>query len=428
MNTKKIPHPILYIDDEEDNLTVFNATFRRDYEIHVAISGKKGLEIMKEHDIHLVITDQRMPEMTGVEFLERIIPDYPDCIRMVLTGFSDMEAIIQAINKGRVYRYITKPWNREEFKITMDRALETFDLKIQNKKLIEDLKEANRNLEQKVIERTKQIEKQKNEIKQQYGNIQTTLKNLRETQMQLVQAEKLAALGGLVTGVAHEINTPVGISITAASSLMEETERMADHYNNGRISQSEFKDYLNTTSQSAKLILSNMEKTAALVQSFKLVSIDQSTEQQRTFRLKEYSEDIIRSLHPRLKDKKIRIILDIDEKMELKSYPGAFSQIITNLLLNSLVHGFEGKDEGNITISAIHNKTQLELNYRDDGKGIPKENLDKIFDPFFTTNKQAGAGLGLHIVYNLVHQKLNGSIYCSRENQSGAHFNIKIPV
>jgi serine phosphatase RsbU (regulator of sigma subunit) len=164
MNTENILHPILYIDDEEDNLTVFNAAFRRDYKVHLAISGHKGLEIMKDYDIHLVITDQRMPEMTGTEFLKMIIPHYPDCIRMVLTGFSDVEAIIQAINKGRVYRYITKPWNKDELKITIDRALEAYDLKQQNKNLIEDLKKANQNLEQKVIQRTKQIEQQKKEM------------------------------------------------------------------------------------------------------------------------------------------------------------------------------------------------------------------------------------------------------------------------
>ena len=164
MNTEKILYPILYIDDEEDNLTVFNAAFRRNYEVHLAISGPKGLEIMKKHDIHLVITDQRMPEMIGTEFLEMIIPHYPDCIRMVLTGFSDVEAIIQAINNGRVYRYITKPWNKDELKITIDRALEVYDLKQQNKNLIKDLKKANQNLEQKVIQRTKQIEQQKKEM------------------------------------------------------------------------------------------------------------------------------------------------------------------------------------------------------------------------------------------------------------------------
>ena len=112
MSTKKDLHSILYIDDEEDNLTVFNSTFRRNYNVHLALSGREGLEIMKNYDIHLVITDQRMPDMTGVQFLEQIIPLYPDCIRMILTGFSDVQAIIQAINKGRVYRYISKPWRQ----------------------------------------------------------------------------------------------------------------------------------------------------------------------------------------------------------------------------------------------------------------------------------------------------------------------------
>ena len=164
MSHKKELHPILYIDDEEDNLTVFNSTFRRSYKVHLALSGREGLEIMKKNDIHLVITDQRMPDMTGVQFLEQIIPLYPDCIRMILTGFSDVKAITQAINKGRVYRYITKPWSKEEFKSTMDRALEVYNLKQDNKKLILDLKEANQNLEQKVINRTRQIEQQKKDI------------------------------------------------------------------------------------------------------------------------------------------------------------------------------------------------------------------------------------------------------------------------
>lgn len=160
---KTLPH-ILYVDDEEDNLVVFNSTFRRDYKVHLASSGKEGFEIMKKFPIQLIITDQRMPEMTGIQFLEKVIPEYPDCIRMILTGFSDIEAIIQAINTGRVYRYITKPWNKEELKINIDKGLETFSLKEQNRKLVEDLKDANMTLEQKVIERTQKIEYQNKEI------------------------------------------------------------------------------------------------------------------------------------------------------------------------------------------------------------------------------------------------------------------------
>jgi len=154
-------YSILYIDDEENNLISFKSTFRRDYHIHVASSGKAGLEIMAKNKIQLVIIDQRMPDMTGIEFLEQIVPLYPDCMRMIMTGFSDMDAIIQAINKGNIYRYVSKPWNREELQITIDSALEVYNLKSQNKHLIEDLKEANENLEKKVMERTRQIERQR---------------------------------------------------------------------------------------------------------------------------------------------------------------------------------------------------------------------------------------------------------------------------
>jgi phosphoserine phosphatase RsbU/P len=164
MATSNPKYSILYIDDEEHNLISFKSTFRREYNIHVATSGKAGLEIMEQDEIQLVITDQRMPEMTGVEFLEKVKLLYPDCIRMIMTGYSDMDAIIQAINKGNIYRYISKPWNRAELKITIDSAFEVYNLKTQNKNLIEDLKEINLNLERKVEERTRQIEQQSRNI------------------------------------------------------------------------------------------------------------------------------------------------------------------------------------------------------------------------------------------------------------------------
>jgi signal transduction histidine kinase len=290
-------------------------------------------------------------------------------------------------------------------------------------------------LENQVRQRTKTIELQKEEIlasneelEQQKEELQITLENLKRTQTQLIQSEKLAALGGLVAGVAHEINTPVGISVTAASSLAEETHQMAEKYKADKISRAEFKDYLNSANQSAKLILSNMERAATMVQSFKQVSVDQSTEQKRKFKLKEYSDDVIRSLYPKLKGKKIDIAIDMDEKIELDSYPGAYSQVLTNLILNSMVHGFEGRDKGNIKLSAGTNQEELVIEYSDDGKGITGENLSRIFDPFFTTDKKIGSGLGLHIVHNLVTQKLNGTINCESIPEKGTKFKIEIPA
>jgi phosphoserine phosphatase RsbU/P len=165
MDINKHLRPILYVDDEKDNLTVFFSSFRRRYNVYLASSGSEAVEIMKKNEIHLVIADQRMPEMTGIQFFEKIIPDYPDCIRFIITGFSDVEAIIQAINTGRVYQYINKPWNKEDLQIIIDKALDMYFLKEQNRKLIENLKEMNQTLEQKVIDRTEKIESQNKEIR-----------------------------------------------------------------------------------------------------------------------------------------------------------------------------------------------------------------------------------------------------------------------
>jgi signal transduction histidine kinase len=283
--------------------------------------------------------------------------------------------------------------------------------------------------EARVVNRfNREISQKKDLLEQNLEELNTAMESLRQTQSQLIQSEKLAALGGLVAGVAHEINTPVGISVTAASAMAEETENMAHKYKANKISRTEFKDYLNTTNQSAKLILANMERAAEMIQSFKQVSVDQSTEQKRKFKLREYSEDVMRSLYPKLKEKKIDIQIDIDEKLEIDGYPGAYSQVITNLVLNSLVHGFEGKESGKISLSAKAEDSSLHIEYSDDGKGIPVENIPKLFDPFFTTNKKAGTGLGLHIVHNLVDRKLNGSIRCKSEPEGGALFKIILPL
>ena len=170
MMEEKEKYSILYIDDEEDNLVVFKAAFRRYYNIHTATSGQEGLSILQNIPIPLIITDQRMPEMTGIQFLQEL-PESPETIRMILTGFSDIEAVIEAINTGKVYRYITKPWDKEDLKITIDKALESFELKKNNRQLVNELKLANEHLEEKVAERTATVNKQKEEIENLLLNI-----------------------------------------------------------------------------------------------------------------------------------------------------------------------------------------------------------------------------------------------------------------
>ncbi len=160
MEVLKETYNVLYVDDEENNLNSFRAALRRNYNVFTALSGEAGMEILAKNDIHVVVTDQRMPHMTGVQFLQHI-PDDQDNIRIILTGFSDMESIIEAINTGKVYRYITKPWDKDELKITIDNAIETVMLRRNNKILIHELQIHNEQLEEKVRQRTHEIERQK---------------------------------------------------------------------------------------------------------------------------------------------------------------------------------------------------------------------------------------------------------------------------
>ena len=295
--------------------------------------------------------------------------------------------------------------------------------------------------------RSNQILSEKNIlITRQKAELTQTLEELRATQEQLVESEKMASLGNLVAGVAHEINTPVGIGITASSSLVEDTKQFAELYKKDKMSRKALEKFLENTFEVSNLILKNMNRTGELVQSFKQVSVDQMVDEARKFNLKSYLNDIMLSIKPEFKEKTIKVDIDCDKNLELNSIPGAFAQIITNLTLNSIKHGFRERDKGHITITATtkchserspaHNlcagrseeSSHLLLQYKDNGTGISKENLPKIFDPFFTTNKQIGTGLGLHIVYNLVTQKLKGTVSCESEEGKGVLFTISIPI
>lgn len=168
---------ILYVDDEPNNLKSFSAAFRRDFHVFTADSAQEGLEIINTNDIQVIVTDQRMPEMTGVQFLQNI-PDEPENVRIILTGFSDMESIIDAINTGKVYRYITKPWDKNELKITLNNALETVMLRRDNKHLIKELQQYNQNLEEKVKLRTLKIEAQRKQLEEEMAKSEQLLLNI----------------------------------------------------------------------------------------------------------------------------------------------------------------------------------------------------------------------------------------------------------
>jgi signal transduction histidine kinase len=249
-----------------------------------------------------------------------------------------------------------------------------------------------------------------------------------ETQATIMRQEKMAALGGLVAGVAHEINTPVGIGLTAASHLEEKVNDFKRLYTSGQVKRADMDSFIATAAEVSTALLTNLRRAADLVRSFKQVAVDQSSEQRRVFGMREYLDEILLSLQPQFKRTKHVIAVECPDDLILNSYPGALSQILTNLLLNSLIHGFEFKPEGRIDISASVVNGEMALYYRDNGKGMSEEEASRIFEPFFTTKRgNGGSGLGMHVVYNLVTQTLNGDIECVTAPDQGVLFVIRLP-
>ena len=287
----------------------------------------------------------------------------------------------------------------------------------------QELRGAHDQLEEKVEIRTQELVAANQELQAMNQEIIETLEKLKKTQGQLVQAEKMSALGSLVGGMAHEINTPVGVAVTAASYLGDLIAEVNVQCLEGTIKRKELLHYNDECREASEMVLANLRRAAQLISSFKKVSIDQANEEKRTFDVKEYLADILLSLHPRLKKTKHVVTVQCAEKIKVYGLPGSFAQIITNLIMNSLTHAYHAEEAGNIIITVVQKEDRFILRYEDDGKGIDKEVLSRIFEPFFTTARgMGGSGLGLYIVYNIVTQQFGGTIDCYSEKGKGVTF------
>ncbi len=283
------------------------------------------------------------------------------------------------------------------------------------------LQALNQELEERVRQRTLALEKANNELTQ-------TLNDLRQTQNELVQAEKLAALGRLVAGVAHELNTPIGNGLMAASTMSEASREFGQRMQQ-TIKRSDLESFIGNVIQGAEIASRNLERAAQLVTSFKQVAVDQTSSQRRDFNLKAVIDEILLTLEPTFKHTPYRVECQVPETLVLDSYPGPLGQALTNLITNALQHGFEGRDHGRIEIVASQqNDDWINIGVTDDGYGIPESLIDKIFTPFFTSRLgRGGSGLGLHIVHNLVNNVLGGSIAVESTPGQGSRFLIRIP-
>ncbi len=280
----------------------------------------------------------------------------------------------------------------------------------------------NQELEDKVNQRT-------DALKESNQELLSTLEKLHQFQGQLVESEKMASLGDMVAGVAHEVNTPIGLGVTASTLLSDRLGEIKSAYEAKTLKSSQLKRFLEEGEENVGIIYRNLNRAADLISSFKKVAVDQSSEEDRSFKVTELIDEVILSLAPQLKLKPIAIDIDCPNNLVIVSKPGPLNQILINLIVNSIIHGFENREQGTISIKVMPLSGQLNIVYQDDGKGVSSDLRHKIFDPFITTKRgEGGSGLGLHLVYNLITQGLNGNIQFDSEEGKGVQFEINFPV
>ena len=258
---------------------------------------------------------------------------------------------------------------------------------------------------------------------------EAALRNLRETQNSLIEAEKLAALGRLVAGVAHEVNNPVGISLTVASSLERKTALFTAEVERGDLRRSRLIEFLETSRDASGQLVANLNRAAELIQSFKQVAADRNYSDQRTFDLGDLTEQVVMSLRPGLRKHHLTLNVDCQPNLSMNSYPGPYGQVLTNLFLNAVAHAFPDGRPGAVDIQVRESgKDNVEIIFSDDGCGMSLDVRRRAFDPFFTTRRdQGGTGLGLHIVYSIVTNRLGGRLDLDSEPGKGTRIQIVLP-
>ena len=281
----------------------------------------------------------------------------------------------------------------------------------------------NVSLEGKVQQRTLALKKANNELIQ-------TLEKLHQFQRQMVQNEKMASLGDMVAGVAHEVNTPIGLGVTSSTMMLDRLADMRKAFETDTLKASSLTKFIAEGEENLNIIYRNLNRAAELIANFKQVAVDQTSDNSRIFAFDELLDEILLSMRPKLKKVTHQINVNCPSNLIIESKTGPINQIISNLIMNSIIHGLDDIASGPIDIEVtLVEETSISLVYKDNGRGIPQSFQQKIFDPFVTTKRgHGGSGLGMHLVFNLVTQALNGSISLISEEGQGVQFNIVFPV
>lgn len=424
------------IDDSDVWVSAYNAEHKLVMWNHAAesITGFSSEEVMQiEHVFKMLTSDSKYVKKVNDAFGE-IIRDRgsrKDIVIEIETKHGE-ERFISFEMKSLGKQNVFKGWivmigfdvtNRMKAELALKNLNEDLEKRVNER--TEELFKTNEHLEQSMAE----LEESQAQLTEAYEDLGKSHDNLKRTQDQLIMSEKLAALGDLVASVAHEINTPLGIGVTLSTFLQEKHKELAQRFQENALNRGDMKQYIKANEEAIDLMVMNLHRASELVTSFKQVASDQSTLELRKFKVKEYIEETLISLRPRFRNTVHKIEVYCDKDMEIISYPGAVSQIVTNLVMNSLIHGFDGIENGLIEIQIRSIENGVAIDYQDNGKGISAADKQQVFKPFFTTKRNQGStGLGLHIVYNTVVQLLKGNIELESDIGQGVKFMIEMPA
>ena len=325
-------------------------------------------------------------------------------VRSIITPLQDLAASMDAIVAGDLKSRVRGLDAKDEIGV-MARAIEVFrENAIAKVEAEEELRRSKQRTENAYME-------------------------LRKTQDSLIEAEKLAALGGLVAGVAHEVNNPVGISLTVASSLARRCELFSDELARGELKRSQLTEFIQRNREAATQLVANLQRAGELIQSFKQVAVDRSHIERRVFDLKELTEQVIASFRPGLSKSRVTLTFTCEPGITMNSYPGPYGQVVTNIVLNAVAHAFPPGQSGTMEVhAALEDADQVAITFSDNGRGMAPDVRRRAFEPFFTTRRsQGGTGLGLHIVHNIITGRLGGRISISSEPERGTTFRVVIP-
>lgn len=283
-------------------------------------------------------------------------------------------------------------------------------------------------LEEQVRTRTEELNTALENLTRTNIKLDLSLNEVKHMQQQLVESAKMASLGHLVAGVAHELNTPIGICVTGVSCVTEKTKEINDVLSNNKMTKSDLTQYIASVAEVSNLMATNLSKASNLISHFKQASVDAAYEDIATFNLRDHLQKIVNTIADQLVTQNIQVHIECSPTIIIDSYAGVFSQIIKSLLINSLFYGYDNKNAGYIDIQVQQKVGKLTFVYQDDGKGMSKETVDNIFEPFFTTNRnKGGTGLDMFIFYNLITQKLGGDVTCESEPNKGVMFKLNLP-